>query len=170
MNLSPTKSWLSSIQNLVVILGYSWILTTTDYFTKWVEEIPTRKAVDAIVMDFLEDKIITRFGVPSRIITDNGPFFVSSEMPSFCFKYGIVLSHSSKYYPQGNGLAESSNKNLMTIIKIIVGDNKKAWDSKIKFALWADRITNKSSNGRSPFQLVYGLDVTLTIHLKLPVY
>ena len=52
--------------------GYAWILTTTNYFTKWVEAIPTKKATDAIVMDFLEDKIITRFGVPARIITDNG--------------------------------------------------------------------------------------------------
>ena len=150
--------------------GYSWILTAADYFTKWVEAIPTKKATDAIVMDFLEDKIITRFGVPARIITDNGPCFVSSEMSSFCFKYGIILSHSSNYYPQGNGLAESSNKNLMTIIKKIVGDNKKAWDSKIKLALWADRITKKSSTGRSPFKLVYGLDVTLPVHLKLLVY
>ena len=69
--------------------GYSWILTTTDYFTKWVEAIPTKKATDAIVMDFLEDKIITRFGVPARIITDNGPCFVSFEMSYFCFKYGV---------------------------------------------------------------------------------
>ena len=51
-----------------------------------------------------------------------------------------------------------------------MGDNKKAWDSKIKFALWADRITKKSSTGRSPFDLVYGLDVTLPVHLKLLVY
>ena len=58
----------------------------------------------------------------------------------------------------------------MTIIKKIVGDNKKSWDSKIKFALWEDRITKKSSTGKSPFELVYGLDVTLPIHLKLPVY
>ena len=71
------------------------------------------------------------------------------------FKYGITLSHSSNYYPQGNGQAESSNKNLMTIVKKIIGDNKKSWDSKIKFALWANRITKKSSTGKSPFELVY---------------
>ena len=64
----------------------------------------------------------------------------------------------------------SSNKNLMTIIKKIVGDNKKAWDSKIKFASWADRITKTSSIERSPFELIYGLDVTLPVHLKLLVY
>lgn len=58
----------------------------------------------------------------------------------------------------------------MTIIKKSVGDNKKSWDSKIKFALWANRITKKSATGKSPFELVYGLDVTLPIHLKLSVY
>ena len=108
--------------------------------------------------------------MPAKIIMDNGLCFVSSKMSSFYFKYGIVLSHSSNYYPQGNGLAKSSNKNLMTIIKKIVGDNKKDWDIKIKLALWADKVTNKSSTRRSPFELVYGLDVTLPIHLKLPVY
>jgi hypothetical protein len=151
-------------------LDYTWIIRATDYFTKWVEAIPTKSATDKVVMDFLEDRIITRFGVPTKITTDNAKSFSSTELSSFCFKYGIILSRSSNYYPQGNGLAESSNKNLMTILKKTIGDNKRSWDNKIKFALWADRITKKSSTGKSPFELVYGLDVTLPIHLKLPVY
>jgi hypothetical protein len=112
--------------------GYSWVITATDYFTKWVEVIPTKSATEKVVMDFLEDKIITRFGVPSKIVTDNAKAFCSSEMSFFCFKYGIILSHASDYYPQGNGQDESSNKNLMTIVKKIVGENKRSWDSKIK--------------------------------------
>ena len=75
--------------------GYSWILTTTDYFTKWVEAIPTKAATEKVVMDFLEDKIITRFGVPAKITTDNAKAFSSTKMSSFCFDYGIILSHSS---------------------------------------------------------------------------
>jgi hypothetical protein len=58
----------------------------------------------------------------------------------------------------------------MNILKKTIGDNKRSWDNKIKFSLWADRITKKSSTGKSPFELVYGLDATLPIHLKLPVY
>jgi hypothetical protein len=150
--------------------GYSWIITTTDYFTKWVEAIPTKSATDKVVMDFLEDRIITRFGVPAKIAIDNAKAFSSTELSSFCFKYGTILSHSSNYYPQGNGLAESSNKNLMTILKKTVGDKKRSWDNKIKFALWADRIRKKSSTRKSPFELVYSLDVTLSVHLKFPVY
>ena len=55
--------------------GYSWILIATDYFTKWVESIPTKAATEKVVMDFLEDKIITRFGVPAKITTDNAKAF-----------------------------------------------------------------------------------------------
>jgi transposase InsO family protein len=125
-----------------------WILTATYYFTRWVEAIPTKRATDKVVMDFLEERIITHFGVPTKITTDNAKAFSSAELSTFCFYYGIVLSHSSNYYPQGNGLVESSNKNLMTILKKTVGDNKKSWDSKIKYALWEDRITKKDSIGK----------------------
>ena len=35
-------------------------------------------------------------------------------------------------------------------------------------ALWADRITKKSSIGTSPFNLVYGKEVVLPTHLVIP--
>ena len=91
-------------------------------------------------------------------------------MNDLCFKYGIILSHSSDYYPQGNGLAKSTNKNLMTILKKTVGDNKRSWDSKIKYAMWADRITKKNSTGKSPFELVYGLTATLPISMQISIF
>jgi transposase InsO family protein len=122
------------------------------------------------VMDFLEDRIITRIGVPSKIEIDNSKAFCSAKMSSFCFKYGIILSHASNYYPQGNGQAESSNKNLMTIVKKIVSENKRSWDSKIKHALWANRITKKEATRKSPFELVYGLEARFSVHLRFPTY
>ena len=77
-------------------------------------------------------------------------------MVDMCDSMGIKLIHSTSYYPQGNGLAESSNKSLIRIIKKLLEDNKKNWDSKLKYALWADRVTTKKSTGNSPFKLVYG--------------
>lgn len=105
--------------------GYKWILMATDYFTKWVEAIPTKKATNQVVMDFLEDKIITRFKVPTKIVTDNAKAFDSMALTSLFNKYGITLSYSSNYYPQGNGQAESSNKSLIRIIKRTIGDHKR---------------------------------------------
>jgi hypothetical protein len=49
----------------------------------------------------------------------------------------------------------------MNIVKKIVGENKKSWDSKIKYALWEDHTTTKTSIGKTPFELVYGLEAKL---------
>jgi transposase InsO family protein len=149
--------------------GYQWILTATNYFTRWVESIPTKKSTEEVIMNFLGDRIITRFNVPSKITTDNAKAFSSHALVEFCFKYGIVLSHSCNYYPQGNGLAESINKNLMNIIKKVIGENKKSWDRKIKYAVWADRIKTKTSTGKTHFELVYGLEEKLPVNLQIPI-
>ena len=49
-----------------------WILTATDYITKWIEAIPSRNAIDSVIIKFLEDHILSRFGCPRKIVT---PFF-----------------------------------------------------------------------------------------------
>lgn len=138
---------------------HRWILTTTNYFTKWTEAVPTRQATNAIIIEFLINNILSSFGYPRKIVTDNAKAFTSSKLVKFYSDYNIILSHSTTYYPQGNGLAESSNKSLVRIIKKLLQDNKKAWHSKLKFSLWADRVSTKKSIGTSPFQLVYGTDV-----------
>jgi transposase InsO family protein len=115
----------------------------------------------------LDENILARFGCPRKIVTDNAQAFKSMAMINFCHKYNIILIHSTTYYPWGNGLVESSNKSLMTIIKKVLTENKKSWHIHLKYALWANRIGTKKSIGMSPFQLVYGIDVILPINLAL---
>ena len=79
------------------------------------------------------------------------------------------MSHSTPYYPQGNELAKSSNKSLVRIIKKLLADNKKGWDSKLIFALWDDRTSSKRSISTSPFQLVCGVDDVILVQLALLV-
>jgi transposase InsO family protein len=118
---------------------------------KWVEAIPTRNATDLVVIKILEENILARFGFPRKIVTDNAQDFKSIAMINFCQKYNIILGHSTTYYPQGNGLEESSNKSLMTIIKKVLTENKKDWHIHLKYALWENRISTKKSIGMSPF-------------------
>jgi hypothetical protein len=147
---------------------HRWILTSTDYFTKWIEAIPTRNASHKVIIIFLED-IMSRFGCPRRIVTDNVASFKVEPLIKLCEQYGITLVHSTPYYPQGNGLVESSNKSLINIFKKLLEDNKKAWDSKLKFSLWADRVTTKRPLGVSPFKLVYGVETIFPTQLVVPV-
>jgi len=148
---------------------HRWILTATDYFTKWIEAIPCRQANDSTIMQFLETNILSRFGCPEKIITDNAAAFKSKKMISFCHKYHITLGHSTAYYPQGNSLAESSNKSLINIIKKVLEENKTNWHKKLVNALWADRLTTKRSIGTTPYELVYGMEARFPSSFGIPV-
>ena len=100
-------------------------------------------------------------------MADNEPNFKSGALVNICELMGIQLVHSTSYYPQGNGMAESSNKILVNIIRKLLETNQKGWDSKLKFSLWADRVTDKRSIGTSPFKLVYGTEAIFPIQLIL---
>lgn len=49
------------------------LLIVTDYFSKWVEAEALSKITDLHIQKFMWTNVITRFGVPQEIITDNGP-------------------------------------------------------------------------------------------------
>ena len=82
--------------------GHAWILVATDYFSKWVEAIPTKNATSKVVINFILNNIVTRFGCPQKIATDNAMCFRYKEYKIFCKKYGITEYKSSPYHPQGN--------------------------------------------------------------------
>jgi hypothetical protein len=78
---------------------HKWILTTTDYFTKWIESILTRNATDKVIIIFLEETIFSRFGCPRKLITNNARAFKSASMIELCEKYNVTLAHFTPYYP-----------------------------------------------------------------------
>jgi len=72
---------------------------------------------DLEVIHFLLQHIINRFGVLTSIVFDSATYFSSLKLYEFTLENGIILKHAYNYYPQGNGLDESTNKNIFNIIK-----------------------------------------------------
>lgn len=58
----------------------------------------------------------------------------------------------------------------MRIVKKILGKNKGAWDSKLRLALWVNEITIKKATSKSPFELVYGTQVRMSMNNLLPMH
>lgn len=51
--------------------NHMYILIATNYFTKWVEVVPTKRANSEVVCNFLRDCIPVHFGVPQKIFANN---------------------------------------------------------------------------------------------------
>jgi len=92
--------------------GHRYILAITNYFSKWAEAIPLKEVKAAEVIKFIKHHIIYRFGVPRRIVHDNGPQFVSQAFQRFCNKFRIQSVSSTVYYPDGKCLAVAFNKSF----------------------------------------------------------
>ena len=88
--------------------GYTHLLVAVDKFTKWVEAKPIKKLDGATAANFLWG-IISRFGIPHSIITDNGTNLSQGEVEEYCNQNGIRLDLASAAHPQANRQVERAN-------------------------------------------------------------
>ena len=83
--------------------GYLYILMGVDYVSKWVEAVPYRAAYHRVVLKFLKENILSRFGVPKAIISDKGSHFYNKPFESLLTKYGVKHKVDTPYHPQTSG-------------------------------------------------------------------
>ncbi|GKV49678.1 hypothetical protein SLEP1_g56416 [Rubroshorea leprosula] len=111
--------------------------------------------------------LVDGFGIPRRIIADNGPQFRATTLKLFCDDYGIELSLMSVYTPQSNGQAESANKIILRGLKTRVLAAHSNWVDELNKVLWSCRTTPSSATGETPFSLVYETEVVLPMKVGL---
>ncbi|XP_058222979.1 uncharacterized protein LOC131332703 [Rhododendron vialii] len=94
-----------------------YILLAVDYVSKWVEAIATRTNDAKVVVEFFKDNILSRFGMPRAIISDQGTHFCNRVFGALMKKYGITHKISTAYHPQTNGQAELANREIKHILE-----------------------------------------------------
>jgi len=140
--------------------GHRFILVAIDYFTKWVEAVSYANVTQKVVLKFLKNNILCRYGLPERIITDNASNLNGAEIQRFCEKFKIKHHNSTPYRPKMNGAVEAANKNIKKILaKMVV--TYKDWSETLPYALHAYRTSVRSSTGATPYSLVYGMEADL---------
>ena len=78
--------------------GYTHLFVAIDKVTKWIEAKPVATITAAKAKEFFQG-IVVRFGVPNRIITDNGTQFTGSEFKDWCEELGIKICYASVAHP-----------------------------------------------------------------------
>ncbi|WVY91024.1 hypothetical protein V8G54_036538 [Vigna mungo] len=144
-----------------------FLLVAIDYFTKWVEAELLATITARQVQKFCW-KLICRFGLPQKIITDNGRQFINWKLEKFFADLGIKHATSSVEHPQSNGQVEAVNKTIVAELKRRLGDKKGIWVEVLPEVLWAYRCTPHGTTGETPFNLTYGTDAMLPVELGEP--
>ena len=100
-------------------------------------------------------------------INDQGGHFLNAVIADLTHQYAVVHKKSTPYYPQANGLADSTNKTLQNILRKIVNENQTDWDTKVSSALWAYRTSFKTNVQATPFYLAYGLEAVMPVEFQI---
>ena len=87
-----------------------YLLVGTDYFTKCVEAEPLANIRDVDAKRFVWKNIVTRFGVPYVLISNNSLRFDNKMFRRYYGELGITNRYSTPAHPQRNGQAEAVNK------------------------------------------------------------
>jgi transposase InsO family protein len=146
--------------------GHKFVLVATNYFTKWVEDIPLKIASTTKMIEFIKEHVVYRFGIPQSITTDQGKMFTSQEFEDFAASTGFKLLNSSPYYAQANGQVEASNQILIKSIKKI-RENLKKWHTILSETLWSYQMACHGSTKCSPYELVYGNETILPWEINI---
>ena len=114
---------------------------------------------------FVWKNIVTQFGIPHTLISDNGLQFDSKAFRRYCCDLGIMNRYSTPAYPQGNGQAEVVNKVIVNGLKKRLDDAKGKWVEELSHDLLTYRTTLRRSTGKTPFSMTYGAEAVIPVEI-----
>ncbi|GFW03184.1 hypothetical protein TNCV_158031 [Trichonephila clavipes] len=132
--------------------GMQYCLTCIDRFSCWMEAIPIPEITAEIVGRAFYEKWICRFGVPAKIVTDQGRQFEAELFRSIAAICGAKVAHTTSYHPQCNGKVERLHRTLKGAIK---AHNNIRWTESLPTVLLGLRAAIRPDISYTIAQMVY---------------
>ena len=158
----PQRPWTSISMDLITGLpetkeGHNAIVTVIDRLTKMVHFFPCNIKITAVQLAQLFLQHIFRIhGIPTEIISDRDPRFISHFWKEFCKLLGTKQNMSSPYHPETDGQTERMNRVVEETLRHYVGPHQQEWADHIPTCEFAINNVRNDSTGQSPFYLTYG--------------
>ncbi|CAG2242289.1 unnamed protein product [Mytilus edulis] len=144
-----------------------YLMVVQDYFSKWTEAIPIPDTEAVTVAKKFVERIVTIFGVPLSIHSDQGSNFESNVFKEMCIILGIHKTRTTPFRPKSDGMVEKSNSTIETMLSAFVSKHQRDWDEYIYLLMLAYRSSEHESLGTSPCSMLFGREVNLPVDLIL---
>ena len=145
------------------------ILIVTDHFTRFAQAFITPIETAPVVVKTLWDQYFMKYGIPEKIISDQGRNFESKLIAELCNLARIQKLRTSPYRPQTNGQCEHFNSTLISMIGTLPPDMKRNWQAQIATLVHGYNCTKSSATGYKPYTLMFGREPLLPIDVEFGV-
>eukprot|EP00731_Ephydatia_muelleri_P006450 Em0003g698a len=149
-----------------------YILTISDYFSKFVEAVPLpTKNADGVSNVLF--KIFMRMGIPKVLTSDNGSEFRNDLEMGLAKALGVKRIYTTPYHPQCNGTDKRFNQTLQNMLVKFIMDKKDVWDGFLDTCVYAYNTSVHESTSFSPFEVMFGrrgfMPVDIEIDKETPI-
>jgi hypothetical protein len=159
----PERPWDAISMDFVLELprtqrGCDSIFVVVDRFSKMAHFIPCQKTSDAThVANLFFKEVVRLHDLPKSILSDKDTKFVGHFWRTLWKKLGTYLSIILAYRPQTDGQTEVVSKSLGNLLRSLVTEHHNQWDQILPQAKFAYNDSPNRSTGKSPFQILYGM-------------
>ena len=137
----------------------------TDHFTRYVQAIVTSSQTAKCTAQNLWEKFIVHYGLPEKILMDQGHNFESDLLKALCEIVQVKKIRTSGYHPQMNGQCEHFNATLINMLGTLLDKPKSTWREHVPTLVHAYNCTRNNATGFSPYYLMFGQKPHLLIDL-----
>ena len=117
------------------------VLVITDHFTRYAQVYVTRTQMAQTMAKTLWDKFIVHYGLPKKILMDQGCNFESQLVAELCELMGVQKIWTSPYHPQTNGQCERFNSTLINMLATLPKEKKSEWKKHVGTLVHAYNFT-----------------------------
>ena len=112
----PIGPWETVGTDLFELDQFKYLIVA-DYYSKYpiVKKLPNHCPSSVIVS--VMKQLFAEHGIPSKVISDNGPHYSSSQFKQFAEQWGFNHVTSSPRYPRSNGFIERQVRTVKSILK-----------------------------------------------------
>jgi len=142
--------------------GSTHVLVIIDCFSRFIELYPVKSvsAEDALPALLWH---VGRYGVPTQIVSDNGPQFVNALIDAFMRCAGTQYDNILPYSHEENGIVERANREIQRHLRNILYEKnvKDNWQFNLPLVMRIMNSTIHDSTGVALSALIYGESVLL---------
>ena len=148
--------------------GNKHLLVVVDHFSRWCEVFPLKDMSASGVATVFVNEFVSRFGVPSRIHSDQGGCFMGELLTKTCELLGVEKSAITSYHPQGNGVVERMNRTILSMLAKYLDENAHSeWDQHLPMLMLGYRSQIHKSLRFSPYEVLFGRRARLPTDVAL---